>query len=520
MAKNSNLTKAKKAKNDEFYTQITDIEKELVHYHGQLRDKVVFCNCDDPEWSNFWRYFDLNFDHIGLKGLIATHYDPEKPTYKLEIRRDPVTGVKLPPVRTDLKQNGDFRSPECVELLKECDVVVSNPPFSLLRDYVAQLIQHRRKFIIIGNMNAITYKEIFPLLKNNEMWVGFGFNLSMIFKTKYPNLLESNRKYVISKGYDPDDGYVKTPAICWFTNIDIKKRHEPLTLFRRYYDDPSKYPKYDNYDAINVDKVTDIPEDYDGVMGVPITFLDKYCSEQFEILGLSSSSEDCAGIPYAPWKIDGRGTGTRASVDGKSVYARIFICRKLDTISYVEKAVFDIRRLLEKDEVEVALDCALTLPDMCSEIIHGTDQNAIRYKAWVDENIGQYEIPESKKDAGCPCLTGNVIYDLRNSLKHDRQMSINLKTNKYATFTEKETDFYLDIDRGNFSTVISKNGHHIYYINVKELICKLVATSTYFYLRHREMFPRLSVSDTRNYRYKFQCYDTVLDAVKDIWGYY
>lgn len=172
MAKNSNLTKAKKAKNDEFYTQITDIEKELVHYHGQLRDKVVFCNCDDPEWSNFWRYFDLNFDHIGLKGLIATHYDPEKPTYKLEIRRDPETGEKRPPVRTELKQNGDFRSPECVELLKECDVVVTNPPFSLFREYVAQLMQYKKRFIIIGNMNAITYKEIFPLIKDNQMWAG------------------------------------------------------------------------------------------------------------------------------------------------------------------------------------------------------------------------------------------------------------------------------------------------------------------------------------------------------------
>ena len=138
MARNANLTAAKKAKNDEFYTQLTDIEKELAHYHDQLRDKIIFCNCDDPEWSNFWRYFDLNFDFIGIKALIATHYDPEKPTYKLEIRRNPVTGVKLPPVRTDLKQNGDFRSPECVELLKECDVVVTNPPFSLFREYVAQ----------------------------------------------------------------------------------------------------------------------------------------------------------------------------------------------------------------------------------------------------------------------------------------------------------------------------------------------------------------------------------------------
>ena len=281
MAKNSNLTKAKKAKNDEFYTQITDIEKELVHYHGQLRDKVVFCNCDDPEWSNFWRYFDLNFDHIGLKGLIATHYDPEKPTYKLEIRRDPETGKKLPPVRTDLKQNGDFRSPECVELLKECDVVVTNPPFSLFREYVAQLMQYGKKFVIIGNMNAITYKEIFPLIKDNKLWYG-------------PSISSGDREFGVPDSYplqaagfrvdEKGKKYIRVKGVRWYTNLDHAKRHEPLTLFRRYYDDPSKYPHYDNYDAINVDRTVDIPEDYDGVMGVPISFLDKYCPEQFEII--------------------------------------------------------------------------------------------------------------------------------------------------------------------------------------------------------------------------------------------
>lgn len=204
--------------------------------------------------------------------MIATHYDPEKPTYKLEIRRDPVTGEKLPPVRTDLKQNGDFRSPECVELLKECDVVVTNPPFSLFREYVAQLMQYEKKFIIIGNKNSITYKEFFPLLKENKVWIGYG------------SPCEFGR---------PDGTLTKqvNGLSRWFTNIDIKKRHEPLTLFRRYADDPSKYPKYNNYDAINVDKVQNIPEDYDGVMGVPVTFLDKYCPEQFEILGLSVVKE-------------------------------------------------------------------------------------------------------------------------------------------------------------------------------------------------------------------------------------
>lgn len=295
MAKNSNLTKAKKAKNDEFYTQITDIEKELVHYHDQLRDKVVFCNCDDPEWSNFWRYFDLNFDHIGLRGLIATHYDPEKQTYKLEIRRDPVTGEKLPPVRMDLKQNGDFRSPECVELLKECDVVVTNPPFSLFREYVAQLMAYDKKFVIIGNMNAITYKEIFPLLKENRMWLG----------------------YMSPKQFGQPDGTMKSFGnVLWYTNIDIKKRHEPLTLFRRYYDDPSKYPKYDNYDAINVDKVADIPEDYDGVIGVPITFLNIHCSDQFTIVGAGTSKDFFTPtIQYArPLRHNPDGSATRQHI--------------------------------------------------------------------------------------------------------------------------------------------------------------------------------------------------------------
>lgn len=313
MAKNSNLTAAKKAKNDEFYTQLTDIEKELVHYHDQLRDKIIFCNCDDPEWSNFWHYFDLNFDFIGLKALIATHYDLEKPTYKLEIRRDPVTGAKLPPVRTDLKQNGDFRSSECMELLKSCDVVVTNPPFSLFREYVAQLMQYDKKFVIIGNMNAITYKEIFPLIKGDRLWYG-------------PSISSGDREFGVPDSYplqaagfrvdEHGKKYIRVKGVRWYTNLDHAKRHEPLTLFRRYADDPSKYPKYDNYDAINVDKTADIPEDYDGVMGVPISFLDKYCPEQFEILGDSrfhDGQDFSDDINY---------------VNGKLMYRRILVRRK------------------------------------------------------------------------------------------------------------------------------------------------------------------------------------------------
>lgn len=313
MAKNSNLTAAKKAKNDEFYTQLGDIERELVYYQEHFRDKIIFCNCDDPEWSNFWRYFDLNFDFIGIKALIATHYDPEKPTYKLEIRRDPVTGEKLPPVRTDLKQNGDFRSPECVELLKSCDVVVTNPPFSLFREYVAQLMQYEKKFIIIGNMNAITYKEIFPLIKDDRLWYG-------------PSISSGDREFGVPDSYplqaagfrvdEQGKKYIRVKGVRWYTNLDHAKRHEPLTLFRRYADDPGRYPKYDNYDAINVDKTVDIPEDYDGVMGVPISFLDKYCPEQFEILGDSrfhDGQDFSDDINY---------------VNGKLMYRRILIRRK------------------------------------------------------------------------------------------------------------------------------------------------------------------------------------------------
>lgn len=298
MAKNRNLSAAKKAKNDEFYTRISDIEKELVHYKEQLRGKIIFCNCDDPEYSNFWRYFDLNFDHIGIKALIATHYDPEKPTYKLEIRRD-ADGKKMPAVRTDLRQNGDFRSPECIELLKECDVVVTNPPFSLFREIVAQLMQYEKKFIIIGNKNSIAYKEFFPLLKDNLVWIGY--NSPCEFQL-------------------PDGSITKqVNGLCrWFTNLDIKKRHEPITLFRRYSDDPSKYPRYDNYDAINVDKVSDIPEDYEGVMGVPITFLDKYCPGQFEIIQL------CASHGKRPRNIENE----CGCINGKWVYSRILIRRK------------------------------------------------------------------------------------------------------------------------------------------------------------------------------------------------
>lgn len=296
MAGNSNLRAADKAKNDEFYTQLADIEKELRHYTEHFRGKVVFCNCDDPYESNFFKYFAMNFNALGLKKLIATCYngspiqgnelllqfdldapdEPRKVAHKIEITEvkdaNGDGAVDLSDVRyllqndknviSILKGNGDFRSPECVELLKQADIVVTNPPFSLFREYVAQLIEYQKQFLIIGNQNALSYKDIFPLIKNNELWLGF----NMVKEFLQPKTLTKK----------------KFGNICWFTNLDIFKRHEELILYRSY--SSCEYLKYDYYDAINIDKVTDIPYDYYKIMGVPITFLDKYNPEQFEII--------------------------------------------------------------------------------------------------------------------------------------------------------------------------------------------------------------------------------------------
>lgn len=349
-----NLTQARIAKNDEFYTQLDDIAKELKHYKDDFCNKVVFCNCDDPYESNFFKYFALNFNALKLKKLIATCYngspvsgnellldfgttadDPKKVAYKVEISEvTDVNGdgaINLADIKyliqndnnvlSILKENGDFRSPECIQLLREADVVVTNPPFSLFREYITQLFQYDKKFIVLGNMNAMTYREIFPLIKDNKMWIGYGFNMSMVFRTTYPNLLEANRQYVRNKGYDPDQNYVKTPAIAWFTNLDIKKRHETLDLYKHYT--PEEYPQFDNYDAINVDRVSDIPMDYEGVMGVPITFLDKYNPDQFEIIDINPHFFSIVeqGLPK-PKQL------TLHNVGQKDPYARILIRRK------------------------------------------------------------------------------------------------------------------------------------------------------------------------------------------------
>jgi hypothetical protein len=277
-ASNTFLRKANSAKKDEFYTQLSYIEKELGHYEDYFKGKTIFCNCDDPEESHFWKYFEMNFEHLGIKKLISTHFEDEKSSYKLEIIGDRNHDGKinnLDIIKTSLKQNGDFRSPECIEILQEADIVVTNPPFSLFREYVAQLFEYNKKFIIIGNLNAITYKEIFKLIKENKIWPGSTLDGRNIW-FRIPDSYEKYHK--IENGTK----YAFVASTIWFTNLDYKKRHEDLILYKTYNE--TDYPRYDNYDAINIDKTKDIPMDYKGAMGVPITFLLKHNPEQFEII--------------------------------------------------------------------------------------------------------------------------------------------------------------------------------------------------------------------------------------------
>ncbi len=329
-----NLDRAKEAKKDEFYTQLADIENELKHYRQHFRGKTILCNCDDPYESNFFKYFANNFNAFGLKKLIATCYngspvqgselmldfgdfqdEPKKIAYKVEITEvTDVNGdgrIDLADVRhliqndknvlSTLKENGDFRSKECIELLKEADIVVTNPPFSLFREYVAQLMKFEKKFIIIGHQNAITYKEIFPLIKENKIWLGFGFKGGAAhFVSPYEDIATAG---------DHRKGMIRVSGVNWFTNLDHKKRHEELILFHKY--SPEEYPKYDNYDAIDVGKTAEIPVDYDEIMGVPITFLDKYNPEQFEIIRFRKGNDE-----------------KDLSINGKCPYFRILIRKK------------------------------------------------------------------------------------------------------------------------------------------------------------------------------------------------
>lgn len=344
MSDNKGLRDANKAKKDEFYTQYTDIEAELKNYKGQFAGKTVFCNCDDPYESEFFKYFAKSFNELKLKKLIATCYagspiagtqlkifddgtpkiDRTKVPYKIIITEVPDANgdgaIDIVDVETLLQSDknllthlngdGDFRSAECIELLKEADIVCTNPPFSLFREFVAQLMKYEKQFLIIGNQNAITYKEIFPLIKDNKMWLGRSIH-------------SGDREFMVSPGYElhsaskrideSGNQFVRVVGVRWFTNLDYPDRHnDSFDLYKKY--SPEKYPKYDNYDAINVDKTVDIPKDYNGVMGVPITFLDKYCPEQFEILGLDDH------------RVDWRGRGP--DLNGKCKYRRIIIRKK------------------------------------------------------------------------------------------------------------------------------------------------------------------------------------------------
>ncbi len=327
--KNKNLHKAKSGKKDEFYTQLSDIDNELKHYKEHFKDKVIYCNCDDPRVSNFFHYFSYNFEKLGLKKLIATCYksqsadlfsqnDSERAIY-LEYNGDKNNNNVPDPEEIGihyLNGDGDFRSKESIELLKKADIVITNPPFSLFREYVSQLIEYDKKFIIVGHQNAITYKEIFKLIKENKIWLGYGFR--------------GGAGHFINKHYedyatatDRKEGMIRVSGVVWFTNLNIKKREVDLILYESY--DENKYPKYDNYDAINVDKTKEIPSDYNGVMGVPITFIDKYNPEQFEILGMSASAgydKEIVGIPFLGVK------DARPLINGKNTYARIFIKNK------------------------------------------------------------------------------------------------------------------------------------------------------------------------------------------------
>ena len=323
MARNQPLKDAKRAKQDEFYTQLTDIEKELKHYRKHFRGQTVYCNCDDPTISNFFRYFELNFEKLGLKRLITTCYKNQQTD--LFSKHDMETAVGIEYVGNhgteltvfQLQEDGDFRSRECIALLKQADIVVTNPPFSLFREYIAQLFEYGKKFVVIGNKNAITYKEIFPLIKEGKLWIGntpMSQDLLFDVPEQYAEELRKTKKP--GSAYKMVDGNVKARSqSVWFTNLDHKKRHEDLILYKKY--SPNEYPKYDNYDAINVNKTDHIPVDYAGEMGVPITFLDKHNPEQFEIIGMDR-----------PLITQLTGKQSRFRIEGKEIYARIVIRNK------------------------------------------------------------------------------------------------------------------------------------------------------------------------------------------------
>ena len=359
MPRNDALSRANKAKKDEFYTCLSDIEKEMRYYKNHFNNKVIFCNCDDPFESNFFKYFVLNFNRLKLKKIIATCYTGSQIAYtqfpllnlmgyksdkKLNKPYKAIVNTVYDKTGdgsidmldvaelfksgenqlTELSGNGDFRSDECIELMNRSDIIITNPPFSLFREYVATLMDNNKKFIIIGNINAVTYKEFFPLIMNNKVWIG-------------PSIHSGDRVFYVPDDYplsasgcgidDSGKKFIRVKGVRWFTNLDIKQRHEELILVKKYNKDIYKH--YDNYDAINIDRTADIPCDFSGVMGVPITFIDKYNPDQFIIEGMAAGNTKATGfyfnVPYTPHENDRGGCGV---INGERVYARILIRNK------------------------------------------------------------------------------------------------------------------------------------------------------------------------------------------------
>ena len=309
MAKNGNLHNAKAAKNDEFYTQLDDISKEMVYYRPHFEGKKVLCNCNDALHTGFAQFFSLQFEILGLKELICTSFAMNEGEHGVVYRyKGDKNGNRTPDIeeweQTPMHGNGGFNTPEGIALIDEADIVVTNPPFSLFREFISIMTEHNKKFLVIGNVNAIGYKEIFPLIMDNKLWLGVSnFNKGMYF------LVDDDFVYADSYKFDKEkDGkkVSRVASICWFTNLDHKKRHEELILYKKYNEE--EYPKYDNYNAINVNRYDEIPLDYKGIMGVPITFIDKYCPEQFEIVKFRKGDDD-----------------KDLSVNGKCPYSRILI---------------------------------------------------------------------------------------------------------------------------------------------------------------------------------------------------
>ena len=330
---NNNLHKAKTGKNDEFYTQTTDIEKEIKHYKAHFKGKTVLCNCDDPRVSSFFEYFSKNFEKLELKKLITVCYknqnmelfseNKSEKAISLEYNGDK-NGNKVPDIEeigiVELKGDGDFRNQESIELLKQADIVVTNPPFSLFREYVAQLVEYDKKFLIVGNQNNLTYKEIFKLVKENKIWTGVDNGGTKWFRVPDHYNIETETRIKIENGQK----YFSMGSVYWFTNLDNKKRHDDIDLYRTYAGNENDFPFYDNYDAINVNKVADIPMDYKGVMGVPITFIDKYNPKQFEII----SSNDVRKNEKTPIKEHGLIKDKEGAINGKPTYVRVLIKNK------------------------------------------------------------------------------------------------------------------------------------------------------------------------------------------------